>query len=98
MKKALLALLSLLLILSLLCAVADICMEYVVNPLPLSPAAVALGTFISFSYKLLRNTGLVIYLLFLFTITKTDYRIGAVLNGLLMLWLIFPSMKHWSVS
>lgn len=73
-------------VLSLLCAVADICMEYVVNPTPLSPAAVALGTFISFAYKLLRNAGLVIYIIFIFHITKTDYRIRSMKMHFL-LWL-----------
>lgn len=60
--------------LSLICAVLDILMEYVVNPTPLSPTAVVLGTLISFLYKWLRNACAVIYLLFIFAITRTEHR------------------------
>lgn len=60
---------------SLFCVAADILMEYTVNPLPLSRTAVFLGTIFSFVYKFLRNATLVIYLVFIFSVTRTDYRI-----------------------
>ena len=69
---------------SLLCAILDILMEFVVNPVPLTQAEVVLGTIISFSYKLLRNSGLAIYLVFIFAITKTDQRISSLKNRLLL--------------
>ena len=49
---------------SLFCAIADIWMEFVVNPLPLTQTEVALATVISFTYKLLRNSCILIYLLY----------------------------------
>lgn len=70
---------------SLLCAIFDILMEFVVNPVPLTQTEVILGTIISFSYKLLRNAGLAIYLVFIFSITKTENRISS-LRGRLLLW------------
>lgn len=60
-------------VVSLICAIADIWMEYVVNPLPISGGAVVLGTAISFTYKLLRNSCNLLYLVYVFLITKTDY-------------------------
>ena len=60
-------------VVSLICAIADIWMEYVVNPLPISGGAVVLGTAISFTYKLLRNSCNLVYLVYVFLITKTDY-------------------------
>ena len=71
---------------SLFCVFADIAMEFVVNPVLLSPGRVAAGMALSFSYKLLRNGGLVIYLLYIFAITRTDYRLRPLRNRLL-LWL-----------
>lgn len=62
-------------VVSLICTVADIWMEYVVNPLPITGGAVALGTAISFTYKLLRNSCNLAYLIYVFYITKTDYRL-----------------------
>lgn len=62
---------------SLFCAIADIWMEFVVNPLPLTQTEVALATVISFTYKLLRNSCILIYLLYILSITKTQYRIRA---------------------
>lgn len=50
-------------------------MEYVVNPLPITGGAVVLGTAISFTYKLLRNSCNLVYLVYVFLITKTDYRL-----------------------
>ena len=57
--------------LSLVCAVLDILMEFVVNPLPITQSEAALGMAISFSFKLLHNLTLVFYLLFVFIITRT---------------------------
>ncbi|MBQ1378844.1 MAG: hypothetical protein IIY76_02405, partial [Erysipelotrichaceae bacterium] len=70
---------------SLICAILDIVMEFLVNPLPLSQSEVILAYIVSFSYKLLRNSGMVIYLIFIFTITKTDYLIRTKL-GRFLLW------------
>ena len=72
--------------LSLACAILDVWMEYTVNPLPLSRGAVALGTFISFAYKFARNGCIVIYLLYVFIVTRTDYRLLPMKNRL-FLWL-----------
>ena len=69
---------------SLLCAILDIVMEYVVNPLPLTQLEVTLGMIISFSYKLFRNAGLAIYLVFIFAVTKTEHRISSLRNRLLL--------------
>ena len=60
-------------VMSLTCAFLDILMEFVVNPVPLSHGSVLLGTAISFTYKLLRNTCVVIYLVYIFVMTKTSY-------------------------
>ncbi len=70
---------------SLICAILDIVMEFLVNPLPLSQSEVILAYIVSFSYKLLRNSGMVIYLIFIFTISKTDYLIRTKL-GRFLLW------------
>ena len=61
--------------LSLACTVLDIAMEFTVNPVPLSGAAVTGGILISFLYLLLRNGTLVIYFCLLFPMTRTDYRL-----------------------
>ena len=53
---------------SLACAILDIWMEFTVNPLPLSPDAIALGTGISFAYKYLRNGSIVMYFIYIFSI------------------------------
>ena len=71
-------------ILSLLCAILDILMEFVVNPVPLTRTEVVLGMLISFSYKLFRNSCLAIYLVFIFAITKTDQRIASLKNRLIL--------------
>lgn len=60
---------------SLVCAVLDVAMELVVNPLPLSPGRAALSTAVSFGYLLLRNATLVLYLLYVFAATRTEYRL-----------------------
>lgn len=61
-------------LLSLVCVGLDIAMEFVVNPVPLGSGQVALGMFISFSYKLLHNMCMVLYLLFIMGFTRTDYQ------------------------
>lgn len=69
---------------SLICVAADILMEFTVNPVPLSRAAVVFCTLLSFTYKFLRNATLVIYLIFIFAVTRTDYRIrNAKIRGIL---------------
>ena len=73
-------------VMSLACCVLDIAMEFVVNPVPLTKFEAVLGFFISFLYKLFRNASSVIYLIFILTITKTDYHIRSLKNRWL-LWL-----------
>ena len=70
---------------SLICAILDIVMEFLVNPLPLSQSEVIFAYIVSFSYKLLRNAGMVIYLIFIFAITRTDYLIRTKL-GRFLIW------------
>lgn len=60
---------------SLVCAVFDVWMEFVVNPLPLTQSEVVLGYIISFSYKFLHNATLLFYLIFVFVITSTVHKI-----------------------
>ena len=71
---------------SLVCLFADIAMEYVVNPLPLSQERIVLGTLLSFTYKLLRNASMALFLHYIFAITRTDYLLRPLKNRLL-LWL-----------
>lgn len=73
-------------VLSLICSAADILMEFVVNPVPISSGAAALGTGISFTYKLLRNCTQPAYLIYIFVITKTEYRLRQT-KWKLFLWL-----------
>ena len=60
---------------SLICAVLDIAMELVVAPVPISQGAVVAGNLISYSYLALRNATLVLYLVFIFSVTRTEFRI-----------------------
>lgn len=60
---------------SLACTILDIAMEFAVNPVPLSGTSVVLGNLISYSYLFLRNATLVIYLIYVFAATRTEYRI-----------------------
>jgi len=71
---------------SLVCAVADIAMEFVVNPLPLTGDRVVAGTILSFTYKFVRNAEMVIYLLYVISVTRTEYLLRSAKNRLL-LWL-----------
>ena len=64
-------------IVSLICAVLDIAMELTVSAPPLTMFQVALGMGISFTYKVFRNTGLIVYLLFIVVITKTEYNFSS---------------------
>ena len=61
--------------LSVISAVSDVVMYYVLLDPPLSKAAVAVGTLCSYVYKLSRSFTNLIYLLFLFAITRTVYRL-----------------------
>ncbi|MBR3245895.1 MAG: EAL domain-containing protein [Parasporobacterium sp.] len=74
--------------LSLVCAILDIVMEFVVNPTPLSTTEVVLGTAISFTYKILHNATLVLYLIFIFVITRTIHRLRS-RKAQLLFWLPF---------
>ena len=60
---------------SLLCAVLDAAMEFAVNPVPISNAAVFWGSLTNYLYLFFRNATLVLYLLFVFAITRTEFRI-----------------------
>lgn len=73
-------------ILSLICAVSDLFMELLVSAPPLSTFAIVVSSFLSYTYKLLRNSSLVVYLMFLCVITRTDYLIRSPKTRLI-LWL-----------
>ena len=73
---------------SLFCAIADIWMEFVVNPLPLTQTEVALATVISFTYKLLYP-----YLSALYFI---HYKDGVSNPGARVQDRTFPSLCHIS--
>jgi len=87
---------------SLLCAVLDAAMEFVVNPVPISDAAVFWGSLTNYLYLFFRNATLVLYLLFVFAITRTDFRIRSPLmrcllwapNGVLVLLLLQNLFTH----
>ena len=70
---------------SLLCALFNIFMEFVVSNPPLTRAQVVLGTILSFLYKWLRNSSIVIYLLFILAITRTEHRFRP-LKARLTIW------------
>ena len=71
---------------SLFCAAADLWMEFVWNPVPLSRGEVILGSTLSYAYKLLRNASLVIYLIYIFAVTRTEYRLQS-RGTRLLLWM-----------
>lgn len=71
---------------SLISTVADLWMQFVVSPVPLSQGQVILGTALSFTYKLLRNSSLVVYFIYIFSVTRTEYRINT-LGSRLLIWL-----------
>ena len=70
---------------SLVCAIVDVVMEYVVNPPPLVQTAVTVGWMLSFLYKMLRNSSLIVYFLFILSITRTEYNIAS-LRRRILLW------------
>lgn len=71
---------------SLICTVADIIMEFVVSPVPLTRMEVILGTILSFTYKFLRNADMAIYFIYIICVTRTTYLLRPLRNRLL-LWL-----------
>ena len=87
---------------SLLCAVLNVAMEFAVNPVPVSQTAVFWGSLTNYLYLFFRNGTLVLYLLFVFAITRTEFRIRSPLmrcilwapNGVLVLLLIQNLFTH----
>ena len=87
---------------SLLCAVLDAAMGLAVNPVPISNAAVFWGSLTNYLYLFFRNATLVLYLLFVFAITRTDFRIRSpqmrcllwAPNGVLVLMLLQNLFTH----
>ena len=71
---------------SLIATVFDILMEKFAWPLPLTQTRVALGTAFSFGYLLTHNFSTVIYFLYLFSVTRTEYRLQS-LGVRLLIWL-----------
>ena len=72
--------------LSLIATIFDILMEKFAWPLPLTQTRVALGTAFSFGYLLTHNFSTVIYFLYLFSVTRTEYRLQS-LGVRLLTWL-----------
>ena len=70
--------------LSLVCAILDVWMEFVVNPIPLTENEVLLGTIISTSYKFLHNASLLFYLIFIMVITRTVHKIRSRMHHFLL--------------
>ena len=60
---------------SLITTILDILMEKTVWPVPLTPARVVLGTAFSYGYLLTRNLSTFIYFIYLFSVTRTEYRL-----------------------
>ncbi len=87
---------------SLLCAVLNVAMEFAVNPVPISQTAVFWGSLTNYLYLFFRNGTLVLYLLFVFAITRTEFRIRSPLmrcllwapNGVLVLMLLQNLFTH----
>lgn len=87
---------------SLLCVVLDAVMEYFVYPAPISEKAVFWGSLTNYLYLFFRNATLVLYLLFVFAITRTDFRIQSprmqfflwAPNGILVILLIQNLFTH----
>lgn len=61
--------------LSFAATAADLVMEFVVGNPPLSNVEVYVGYFLSYTYKVLRNATNVLYILFLFAVTRTTFRL-----------------------
>ena len=49
-------------------------MEFVANPVPISPVQITAGHVICFVYFILRNATLALLLIYLFYVTRTEYR------------------------
>lgn len=87
---------------SLLCAVLNVAMEFAVNPVPISRTAVFWGSLTNYLYLFFRNGTLVLYLLFVFAITRTEFRLRSPLmrcllwapNGVLVLLLLQNLFTH----
>ena len=60
---------------SLACTVLNIVTEFIIYPLPLSAAEVVLGNITVYLYLLLHNSTLVLCLIYIFAITRTEYLI-----------------------
>lgn len=71
---------------SLACAASELGMELLTGSPPLTGAEAALGTLLAYAYFVLRHATLVVYVYFVFVITRTDYRIRP-MGRRLMLWL-----------
>ena len=63
----------------------DIAMEFVAGTPPLSRAAVAAGYVLSTAYKALRNGMSVLYLIFVFAVTRTSYRLRSLKSKAILL-------------
>ena len=68
----------------LTCAVLDVTMELIVNPVPLTAERAALGMVFSFTYKLLRNSCLLFYLFIILNFTGTEYILESRRNRVLL--------------
>lgn len=71
---------------SLFCAVTDMWSALLLSVPPLSRMEMIVGSVLTYAYLLTRNVTLVLYTLFLFATTRTDYRIRR-LRRRLLLWL-----------
>lgn len=64
-----------LIILSALCAVSDVMLEYSCRSLPVSDAGIVVATIFTYIYFLTRNATILVYFFFVFAVTGTWYRI-----------------------
>ena len=58
-------------VVSLLCAAADLSIEFLVTPLPLSQGKVLAATLLSYFYLVLRNSTIAVLFLFMLSLTHT---------------------------
>ena len=73
-------------VVSLVCAILDIATELLLDPLPLSPARLFAAQCANYFYLVLRNSTIVLVLVFIFAITRTAYLIRPT-HVRLLLWL-----------
>ncbi|MGX8706501.1 MAG: hypothetical protein ACSW8J_07975, partial [bacterium] len=73
-------------VVSLVCAILDIATELLLDPLPLSPARLFAAQCANYFYLVLRNSTIVLVLIFIFAITRTSYLIRPT-HVRLLLWL-----------